>query len=535
MPAFRALTLALAAVLLALPSAAQDAPASGPLRLTVDDAVEIAVERAYAVRVAALDVETARAQVREAYGSLYPRVDATSQYTRNVVQANPFAGSSAGNIFGGLGALGWLQYNETARTDDDPATVPISFAEYNRRTDAGYAAIGYNPADASNPFGTDNQFTNALSISQPIYSGVAFAAVRGARSLVAIQEAAQAQREQDAAHEARTAFYQALLADEAAAVQRASAQRAADTERDVARVVAAGLRPVLDRLNADVDLANARTGVATAEARAASARDALALALGLPVGTPIEPVGTLDPSDAVLTRPLADAAAIDLRPDVQQALLAVRLGEVQRDITRAARLPTLSAFANLSYSGNVPDDRSFVVPTGNEVIDPVSGEPYFESTTGRNRLFSDAYWQPAVSVGLRLNWTLFDGFQTRARVQQNTAAIDQARIRLEQARNGAALEIASARRELDSARRRLDVQRQTVATAETAYTFAEARLTEGVATQADVRIASQNLDLARLNLLQAVYDALVARSAFERATSTLPDPDGAAAVRSASR
>ena len=118
-----------------------------------------------------------------------PRVDATSQFARNVVQANPFAGSSAGNIFSGLGAIGWLAYNEQARTDDDPATQPISLAEYNRRVSEGQSAAGFVASDgSSNPFGTDNQFTNTISLTQPIYSGTALAAVRGARSLVEAYE-----------------------------------------------------------------------------------------------------------------------------------------------------------------------------------------------------------------------------------------------------------------------------------------------------------------------------------------------------------
>lgn len=527
--------LLFAAALLAVASNAQTAslsdPAapglSAPVRLSLAEAIEIAVERAYAVRLAGLNVENARAQVREAYGSLYPRVEASSQYTRNVVQANPFAGSSAGNIFGGLGAIGWLQFNELARTDDDPATVPITLEEYNRRTDAGFDAIGYNPANAANPFGTDNQVTNALSISQPLYSGTAFAAVRGARSLVAIQEAAQAQRIDETIHQTRVAYYQALLAQEQAAVQQASVGRSRETSSDARLLVAQGVRPLLDRLNADVDLANAETGLVTAEARAESAKDQLLLTIGLPVGAPVVLEGDLSPPDAALflTAGLAAEAALDLRPDVQQAVLAVRLSEVQRNITRAALYPSASLFANLSYVGNVPDDRSFVSPTGAEVIDPETGQPFFEVESGRNGFFSDTYWQPAVSVGVRLNWTLFDGFQTRSRVQQNQIAIDQAAIQLEQARNAAGLEVAAALRELASARRRLAAQRQTVETAETAFAFASARLEEGVATQADVRIASQNLDLAQLNLLQATYDALVARSNYERATgSIVPAP-----------
>ncbi|WP_412069730.1 TolC family protein [Rubrivirga sp. IMCC43871] len=493
-------------------------PPAGPVVLTLDAAIEIALERAYAIRLARLDTETARSQVREAYGGLLPRVDATSQFSRNVVQANPFAGSSAGNLFSGLGAIGWLAFNEDARTDDDPATVPISLAEYNRRVSEGQSAAGFVPGDgSSNPFGTDNQFTNTLSLTQPIYSGTAFAAVRGARSLVDINEAAVAQREDETIDQTRQAFYGALLAEQQAAVQRASLERSRETFGEASQLVAQGVRPVLERLNAEVDLANAGTAVVTAEASAETARDQLLLTLGLPVDSDVVLVGELAPPAAGLFQTVglaaASARALDQRPDVQQATLAVRLNEVQRDITKAGLFPSLSAFVNAGYNGNVPDDRSFL--TNPDPADPFT----FES--GSTGFFSDSYWNPSLTVGLRLNWMIFDGFQTNRRIQQNQIAVDQAAIQLEQARNAAQLEVASAVRQLESARRRLEAQSRTVSTAETAFAFASARLSEGVASQLDVRVSSQNLDLARLNYLQAVYDALVARSAYERATGTI--------------
>ncbi len=495
-----------------------DVPA-GAIPLTVDAAVAIAVERGYAVRLAELDVATSEAQVRQQYGTLYPRIDLNSSYTRNVVQANPFAGSSAGGIFGGIGAIGWLSYNETARTDGDPATNPITLAEYNQRVGAGQSAVGYNPANGSNPFGTDNSILNAVSITQPLYSGTAFAALRGARDLVEINRQATLQRRDEAIQQARQAFYGALLAEAQIGVRRASVQRARETARDAGLLVAQGVRPVLERLNADVDLANAETGLVQAEAQAATALDRLLLTLGLPAGAPVVLVGSLDVSDTVFRTvglSAASAAALSGRPDLEQARIAIRLQQVQRDITRAAAYPSLSAFVNASYSGNIPDDRSFVTT-------PDPGDP-FTFQTGSNRFFSSTYFQPALSAGIRLNWTIFDGFQTQYRAQQNQIAIDQARIRLEQATNGARLEVASSLRDLESARRRLRTQQQTVETAQSAYSFASARLEEGVATQVDVRVASQNLDIARLNLLQASFDALVARSAYERSTGIIAGP-----------
>ena len=496
-----------------------DPPATpaGALSLSLDEAIQIALERAYAVRLAELDVATSQAQVREAYGGLYPQVSASSSYTRNVVQANPFAGSSAGNIFGGLGAIGWLQYNEQARTDNDPTTQPISLTEYNQRVNAGQQSVGYNPANSSNPFGTDNQFTNTLSISQPLYSGVAFAAVKGAKSLVEINQVAVEQREDETIDQTRQAYYAALLAQEQVAVQRASLTRARATYNDASLLVAQGVRPVLERLNAEVDLGNTETQLVTSEAQAQSARDQLLLTLGLPIEAPIVLEGTLAPPAEPLFQTVGlaatAAATLDQRPDVRQAQLAVRLNEVQRNITSAAAYPSLSGFVNASYSGNIPDDRSFI--TTPDPADP------FTFQTGSTGFFSDSYWQPALSVGLQLNWTLFDGFQTRYRSQQNQIAIDQAEVQLEQVRNAARLEVTAALRNLESARRRLGSQQRTVETAVTAYTFASARLEEGVASLNDVRAATQNLDLARLNYLQAAYDALVARSAYERATGLI--------------
>ncbi len=504
------------------PAVSPEAVPANAVRLTLDQAIEIALQRNYQLRSVQYDVTNAELQVSEAYGSLFPRADLSSSYTRNVVQANPFAGSSAGNIFGGLGAIGWLQYNENARTDDDPATVPISFQEYNQNIVDGQSAIGFTPGAAgSNPFGTDNAFQNAISISQPLYSGVAFAAVKGARSLVDINRAAVAQAEDEVIHQTRQAYYGALLAQEQARVVRASRQRAEDTFGDFTQLVAAGVSPKLDRLNAEVDLANAETQLVQAEAGAQSAQDQLLFVLGLPVGAPVVLESALDTPEAGLFRTVSTVealeAAVDTRPDLEQARLAIKLNEVQREITAAARLPSLSAFANFAYTANVPDNRTSVfAPDAN---DPFTFE---ESTEG---FFSDAYWQPAVSVGLQLNWNLFDGFQTRRRIQQNTIAVQKAEIQLEQATQAARLEVANAMRQLRSARQRLAAQSQTVQTAETAYRFAEERLDVGTADLVDVRLASQNLDTSRLNYLQAVYDALIARSDYERATATIaPEP-----------
>jgi outer membrane protein TolC len=112
---------------------------------------------------------------------------------------------------------------------------------------------------------------------------------------------------------------------------------------------------------------------------------------------------------------------------------------------------------------------------------------------------------------------VFNGFQTTARMEQQTIEITQAELQRDQLQQSIELEVSSALRRLETARRRIQSQRETVQNAETNYEFTERRLDEGVSSALELREASDQLDRSRLNYLQAVYDYLVARSDLETA------------------
>src|SRR5690606_16864798 len=239
----------------------------------------------------------ANAQIREQWGQLFPQASLTSSYTRNVVSANPFAGSDAGGLFGSLGALDWLAFNERARTDDDPGTEPISFEEFLRRQPEGQQAAGIAVSSGDNPFSVPNQFFNGVSVSQTLYSGAAFAAVRGAESLRAINQAALAQRRDETIHQTRQLYYGALLAARQADVVEASVRRTTETVEETDLLVAQGVVRTLNRLQAEVQRANVQTELIQARAAAEAAKDQLLLTLGRPVEQPVALAGELAPPD----------------------------------------------------------------------------------------------------------------------------------------------------------------------------------------------------------------------------------------------
>lgn len=517
------LLLAAALVLLPGPARAQDAPggAGEIVTLTLDEAIQVALVSNYAIRNTRLDVENASAQLREAWGTVLPQVDATSSYTRNLKSANPFAGSAAGGLFSSFGFIDWLSFNERARTDADPATEPISFGEFNDRRQEGLDAVGATPGGDSNPFAVPNEFVNGITLSQTLFNGSAFAAIRGAEQLKEINERVLDRQQQLLVDQVRQAYYGALLAQNQTDVVVQSVERTRVTAEEATKRVSQGVAPKFQRLSAEVELANLETQLVQVQNQAALALDNLKLLLGVPVQQPVRLRGALEAEDAGAFLTVSADEALDValahRPDIRQAELAVELNRVNKNITRARYLPTVNAFANLNYLGRVPDDRSVL---RSDPDDP------FSFSVDQQAFFSSSYWNPSVNAGVRISWNLFNGFQTSALVQQRQIAVEKAQNDYEQQLQSVRLDVQRALRNLEAARSRIQSTAQNVSRAELNYQYAQARLGEGVASPLEERNASEQLDQSRLNYLQAVHDYLVAKSAFQTALGTpmaLPD------------
>ncbi len=498
---------------IALPVHGQDVPSTEGAReftLTLDEAIQIAVVENLALRRARLDLETASAQVREGWAELFPSLDVSSSYTRNFRTANPFAGSQAGGFFQTLGFIDWLAYNEQARTDNNPSTDPISVEQYFLRVQAGQQAAGIQAGNASNPFGVPNQYAAGLSVTQKLFDGrVLFGAVGASRWLGPFNEAGLDREQQLMVQDVRSAFYGALLAAEQVAVGRESVARAKQTLREISRQVDEGTAPKFQRLSAEVELANLESGLLQSEVARDAATDNLKLLLGIPVMHTVQLRGSLEADAAsratLAAIPEAAAVALERRPDLRQARIGIELERIQLKVAKAEYLPAVDAFFNYNYIGNVPSDRTRII------TDP--DNPFSFSTEDQG-YFSDAYWDDAMSGGFRLTWNIFNGFASRQRVEQRRVAVRQAELDTEFLEQSIQVEVESAIRNVRSAWKRMQAQQQNVERAELNFTYAQARLEEGVATLLEVREASNQLDQTRLNRLQAVHDYLIAEGAY---------------------
>lgn len=482
-----------------------------PLLLSLERAIALALENSYEIRATQLSLDEADSQIKGALGQVMPSLSLSSSYQRNIKSANPFAGSSAGNFFTSLGSIGWLAYNERARTDTDPGTNPIPLDDFIQRQQDGLDEAGIVLSGNDNPFAVDNQFLNGITLSQTLYDGRAVLAIEGARTVRAASEAALERQMQLVVHRVRAAFLQALLARESADVVSASLQRTEATLGDARKRVAQGVASKYQRLSAEVEISNLETQLIQARNNAELALNTLKLAIGIPVETALVLDGSLDamvstaafPQTASLTDAVGQALA--RRPDLQQAELAVELQDLQRRAERTDRLPIVSAFANLSYTGRVPDNRS------GYITDP---DDPFKFTPTSADFFGSQYWSPDVNVGVRVSWNLFDGFQRRARIAQQQIGVERRRLELEQLYENVRGEVDAALRSVRAAQARIEAQEQNIQRADLNYQFASTRLQEGVSSPLEERQASELLDQSRIGYSQAVHDYLVALSTY---------------------
>ena len=120
-------------------------------------------------------------------------------------------------------------------------------------------------------------------------------------------------------------------------------------------------------------------------------------------------------------------------------------------------------------------------------------------------------------ISVVAQWTLYDGGKARARRDEALALAGELLQRVEDLKNGVGLEVSVATLDLRSALQRLEVARSQVALAEEDHRVAVARYAAQVGTNIDVHQARVALTLSRTQLVDAVYDALKARSDMELA------------------
>jgi outer membrane protein len=117
--------------------------------------------------------------------------------------------------------------------------------------------------------------------------------------------------------------------------------------------------------------------------------------------------------------------------------------------------------------------------------------------------------------GLVLRVPIFDRLQNRIEIQQQEIDIESNRIRLQQEEQEIRADIAKSMNNLRSAERALDASARALRSAEESLRLAEERLRVGAGIQVDVVVAQAQVETARTNRVNAIYNYVLAQKQIE--------------------
>lgn len=284
---------------LAAPAAAQTPTPTDTLRLTLDQAVQRALDRSFTMRLARADVLEADGQVREAFSAALPQVTGTLTYTRQ------FA-----SIYKGLGG------NDTS-----------SLGDLFKNT----------------PFGAPNAWNFQIQATQTLWSGgkvgSGLSAAKAARSIAALGES---ETTAEVSFQVKQAYWNAALQSRLLEIATQNLDQARAQLRQVQLFRQAGTRAEYDLLRAQVDAANQEPAVVSARNDLDLAMLELKRLLDLPADQPLDLATPLVSPEATIPVVVTDSIGGPDRPALAQAEATVRQQKELLDVARADRWPTLS-------------------------------------------------------------------------------------------------------------------------------------------------------------------------------------------------
>jgi outer membrane protein TolC len=300
---------------------------------------------------------------------------------------------------------------------------------------------------------------------------------------------------QDVLLGAEAAYYGLVSAQAGVEAAQASVKDAKTALEAAQESLRAGLGTELDVLQTQASYDQASYGLAGAEGLFQIARGALALAMGLPADTVVQvaaPARDVPDSLAVSdVRRLIDDA-LGRRPDIAalRATLAAKVAAV-----KVANSPL---WPSLYFNGSVDRD-------------------YYETYNGKETQDDD--W--ALFGGFSLQWTLFDGHQTRSAEQAAAEQAESVRAQLRLAELAASADVWSRYQSYETALKKYEFSAAYLKSASASYEMALDSYKAGLKSILDLLNAEAQLAQARQQNVAARQEAFTALVQFAYATGLL--------------
>ncbi|MBS1560536.1 MAG: TolC family protein [Bacteroidetes bacterium] len=312
-------TLALSLLLLVMGMMGLQA---APHILTLDEAIDIALQKNKNVQIARYGIDKADAQVSEALGNALPSLNLSAQYTRNI-------------------------------------QLPVIF--FPNPSDPAAGVVPFR-------IGLDNQYSAGLGLTQILFNSAVFTGI-GASQIY--YRAAQQRYNSVVATtiaETKKSFYRAMLAQAYDTISVSTLRNGENNLKNIKALFDEGLVAEYDYIRAQVLVDNIKPTVTESHAQFNNALNALQTQIGADALDSIGVSGSfIEAIQAIPDESEALSLAFKNNFELKAAQLAVEVQDEFTKVYRSDYYPTLSAFGNYNNIGQSDSFKNFLSATTSNV------------------------------------------------------------------------------------------------------------------------------------------------------------------------
>ncbi|MFA5411654.1 MAG: TolC family protein [Candidatus Omnitrophota bacterium] len=287
----------------------------------------------------------------------------------------------------------------------------------------------------------------------------------------------------------KKAFYTLILADEFTGLNEAILSNTREHLKAAEARYLTGEVSQSDILRLQESLSSVESAYEASLNQAESSRAVLNNLLSLDKDVKIIPEGefSYEPREVIFDE--AFLRALEARPEIRQYLAQEKADKRAIEIAKSDNRPSI--YASWDYYSQSTSTLSF---------SPIKG------------------WQDYNIVGLTFSWPLFDGWATKAKVEQAIVDLKATQLNKGKVIGDIALELKNAYLALKNATSKLRAAEADITLYQDRVRDLTQKYSKGIASELDKQDADLSYRVALFNQKESIYDYIVAKDAFDKAT-----------------
>jgi outer membrane protein TolC len=434
---------------------------------SVKQAVDFGLQNATQVKNALLDIKVQKQTNREVTAAALPQLNGSINATHYFdIPIQPIPDFIRPQIYG------ILKDNGVKDANGNVITGPASFP------DLPFSVVQPWSAGAS------------VDVQQLLFDGQVFIGLQARSAAMSLASStADVTKEQIKANIYKV-YYQLVVGKKQVTSIEANIERFEKLLADTKEIYKNGFAEKLDVDKVQVQLNNLRTEKIKIDNQLQVGNAGLKFLMNMPMKDSLVLTDTLS-EDELKQNILETKYDYKDRKEFQLLTTAIKLNKYNVKRYQLSKIPTIAAFG--SYQKNAQRSE-------------------FD-------FFNKGTWYTTSLVGLKISVPIFDGNARNARIQK--AKLELAKSNLEQLKQSIDYEAGNAQTNMKTAMLTVDNQKQNMELAEKVYNTTKLKYEQGLGSNQEIYTAQTELKVAQNNYYGALYDAIIAKIDFLKATGKL--------------